>query len=377
MKKIDKNLLQTIALFKNNKKIDCLVYYNNYDKTRNYLDNSGIKIVKHFSLINALAIEIECEKINDIAVSPFVTYVSSNAKVSALVNVSRKILNAVDIENKDNISVAVVDTGTMPHLDLVLGKNRIIKFVDLVNGVNHPYDDNGHGTFVTGVMAGNGLLSNGKYKGFATNCNIVSIKALDNKGESSAVRILEAMEWIGDNYKNYNIKVVCMSFGSEPLGFLDPIMKGAEALWQKGIVVVSAGGNSGPKFETIKSPGISNKIITVGGFNDNRLDETYNQNFFEIADFSSRGPALGKIKPDVVAPAVDITSISNKGGYTSYSGTSVATPMIAGLSATLIKIKPDLSPNQVKRYLMASATPITYNKYQEGSGYPDLSKIIR
>lgn len=377
MKKIDNSLLKTISLAKNNHKIDCLIYYNNYQKAKNIIDSNNICVIKNFPLINAFAVSIPCEKISNISLSRYITFVTSNTKVSALVNVSRNILGAKDISNNDDIAIAVIDTGVYPHVDLTLGKNRIIKFIDLVNGFNTPYDDNGHGTFVCGVACGSGILSNKKYRGFAPSCNIVSIKALDEKGESTAVRILEAMQWVNDNHTKYNIKVVCMSFGSEPLGYLDPIMKGAEALWQNGITVVSAGGNSGPKQETIKSPGISSKIITVGGFNDNRIDDSYNDRYFEIANFSSRGPALGKVKPDVVAPAVDITSISHKGGYTTLSGTSVATPMVAGLCATLCCIDKRLTPYKIKKYIMASSTPISYRRMQEGNGYPNLNKILK
>ena len=377
MIKIDSTLLKTISLSKGNHKVDCLIYYNNFEMAKKLLEANSIKLTKNFSIINAFAAKLPCEKISNISNYPFVSFIMSNAKVNALVNVSRKILGAKDVENTNNVTIAVIDTGVFPHLDLTLGKNRIVKFIDLVNGATRPYDDNGHGTFVCGVATGSGFLSNKKYKGFAPNCNIVAIKALDSNGESSAVRILEAMQWVAENHNKYNIKVVCMSFGSEPLGFLDPIMKGAEALWQKGITIVSAGGNSGPNPETIKSPGISGKIITVGGFNDNRIDDSYNKNFFEIANFSSRGPALGRVKPDVVAPAVDIISISNKGGYTTLSGTSVATPMVAGLCATLYKINNRLSPNQIKRYILASCTPISYNRFAEGNGFPNLNKIIK
>ena len=90
------------------------------------------------------------------------------------------------------------------------------------------------------------------------------------------------MQWVYDNHKKRNIRVVCMSFGSEPLGYNDPIMSGAEELWKNGIVVVAAAGNSGPEFQTIKSPGVSSRIITVGGFDDNRISaEDFNEKFFE------------------------------------------------------------------------------------------------
>ena len=164
-----------------------------------------------------------------------------------------------------------------------------------------------------------------------------------------------------------------MSFGSEPIGYNDPIMRGAEKLWNSGITVVAAAGNSGPKLETIKSPGISPKIITVGGFDDNRINQTFYENFFEIAEFSSRGPALNKVKPDLVAPSVDIVSCSLNNSYTTLSGTSVATPMIAGICAVILQKFPAYKPEQIKKILQRCAKGITHNKYSEGMGYPVIS----
>ncbi|MBR2220834.1 MAG: S8 family serine peptidase, partial [Clostridia bacterium] len=212
--------------------------------------------------------------------------------------------------------------------------------------------------------------SSGKYAGVAPKSNIIAIKALDSGGEANATKILEAMQWIYENAMRFNIKVVCMSFGSEPLGAHDPIMQGAEKLWDKGIIVVAAAGNSGPEYSTIKSPGVSPKIITVGAFDDNRLDNTtFDPAFFEIAQFSSRGPAFDGFKPDLVAPAVDITSCGVEENYTTLSGTSVASPMIAGICALLVEQNPTSSPNQIKNNLLALCRPITFNQNKEGNGY--------
>ena len=238
------------------------------------------------------------------------------------------------------------------------------------------YDDNGHGTFVAGVCSGNGALSGGRFSGIAPQSNIFSLKALDKNGEASADKILKAMEWVYDNHRKNNITVVCMSFGSEPLGLNDPIMSGAESLWRDGVVVVAAAGNSGPEFQTIKSPGVSRTIITVGGFDDNRIEEKIERRFFEIAPFSSRGPAFKSFKPDLVAPAVDITSCGRDKVYTRLSGTSVATPMIAGLCALLKEYNQNLSPNEIKRKLLASCQPICFNRNLEGYGFPNIEKLF-
>lgn len=377
-RKIDTELKKIMTLENINREVKCLIYVLGFNSNLKRIEESGVKIEQKFPFINAVSARVPVGLINKLSMQNYIEYISSQSKVEALMHIARKVLKVSESSYSGNeIGVAYIDTGIAPHPDFKLIKNRIIKFVDLINEKEYPYDDNGHGTFVAGVGSGNGVLSGGKYKGIATNSNIISIKALDKHGEANATKILEAMQWVYDNHLDYNIKVVCMSFGSEPLGYNDPIMKGAEALWKKGIVIVSAAGNSGPEYQTIKSPGISPRIITVGGMNDNRFDDEYKEEFFEIANFSSRGPAFNKFKPDIVAPSVDINSCSNKDGYTKLSGTSVATPMIAGLCALAFEKNKYLRPDQIKRALLACCNGITYNRNLEGYGLPNLEKFLK
>ena len=370
MQKIDDVLLKFVALSENDCMYECIVYYFNKQHILAFFMDNNIKILKEFPFLNAYAVCFNSEKLLKTSQQTFVSYISSVANVTALMDISKDILNVSksNLTGEDN-AIAFIDTGINPHLDFILGKNRIIKYCNFIDNNNYIYDDNGHGTFVAGVACGNGFCSKGKYSGIASRANIVALKALNEKGEASAISILEAMQWVLDNHKHYNIKVVCMSFGSEPLGMHDPIRLGAEKLWNEGIVVVSAGGNSGPKSQTIKSPGVSRRIITVGGLNDNRDDfGNFNRAMFEVADFSSRGPALNRIKPDIIAPSVNITSCCYKGGYTQMSGTSVATPMIAGLASLIFEKYPNATPNQIKKYLITNAKSIYQNRNSQGYG---------
>ena len=369
--KLDKSLLEVVRTC-SNRKIDCIAYVSNIEKAKNFFSKS--ELVCALPFIGAVGLNVEAKRLLNVCQKNWVKEVTKETNVLALMDVARKVLGAKQNGGRD-VTIAYIDTGIAPHLDFMLGKPRIEAFVDLVNGKKKIYDDNGHGTFVSGVGSGSGAASGKKFMGIAPESNIISIKALDENGEANAIRILEGMQWIFDNQKKHNIKIVCMSFGSEPLGFSDPIMKGAEVLWNKGITVVAAAGNSGPEFETIKSPGISSKIITVGGFNDNRVGDSFDEKKFEIAPFSSRGPALRRFKPDLVAPSVNITSCSNNPNkiYTTMSGTSVATPMIAGLCGLLVENQPNLSPDQIKLKLMSLSKGITFNRNLEGLGYPFLS----
>lgn len=377
--KIDKTLLQVVSFLEGGKSWECIVKANDYNRLKNILIHNKVEILNEYLFINSFRVKVTKRQMSLLSNMSQVKFISSVSSASALMYISKKILKIDDIylSGKD-CTIAFIDTGITKHADFCIGEKRILFFKDFINEKVEPYDDNGHGTFVAGVCCGNGTLSCGKYSGIAPQAKIISLKALNALGEASADKILNAMEWVYNNYKEYNIKVVCMSFGSEPLGFNDPIMAGAEALWKEGLVVVAAAGNSGPEYQTIKSPGVSNQIITVGGFNDNRVDEGgYNENYFEMAEFSSRGPAFQRFKPDLVAPSVDIISCGKDKPYTSLSGTSVATPMIAGLIALMLEKEPYLKPNDIKKKLLSCCKPICYNKNFEGYGYPQISKFIK
>ncbi len=380
MTKIDMNLLKVISAGKQSQTIECFVYVTHIKKAKKHLQEVfNVKVLQEFAFIDILHVSGAPEDIVSLSRLDFVNFISSMSKVSALVSISKNALNF----NKSaftgkGVTIAYIDTGISPHLDFMLGKNRVLKFIDLIEDQPQPYDDNGHGTFVAGVGSGSGAVGNFKYEGFAPNSNIISIKALNKKGEASANKILEAMQWVYTNHQQFNIKIVCMSFGSEPLGYNDPIMQGAEMLWRVGVLVVAAAGNSGPDYETIKSPGISPKIITVGGLNDNRKVEGLSgDSLFEIAAFSSRGPALKRFKPDLIAPSVNIVSCSaDKKFYTTLTGTSVSTPMVAGICACALEKNQNLKPEQIKKRLLWACKPITFNKNFEGYGLLNANKFF-
>ena len=360
---------------------DCVVYAKNFQKLKFEAKKQGLKFYE-YSFINAIGVTLSQKQIVKFAKTSVVGFIAKQTRVSTQIDVAKKILNVKNLLDNDctgkNVTIAFIDTGLNPHIDFCVPKNRIIKFIDLINDRKNYYDDNGHGTYVTSVACGSGLASGGKFSGVSPKSNIISIKALEQNGETGAYKILEAMQWISDNYKKYDIKVVCMSFGSTPLGKNDPLVVGAESLWNMGLVVVAAAGNSGPENYTIKSPGYSSKIITVGGFDDKR-DEggEFDRSKFEIANFSSRGPAGMFFKPDLVAPAVNIKGAGfnkeTKEFYVKMSGTSVATPIIAGICALIISKNPNINPDRLKIKLVNNCYKLTKNRNEEGFGVLDLT----
>ena len=375
--KIDKTLKEKIILLNNDSFVDIIVYANSIGNlSRSIYKSLNFKELQEIPFLNCVFLKVRHKDIYKLAGMPSVTYITNNAKVSSLIYRSKKFLNYNSLKEKittnSNHSVVVIDTGVYPHIDFCLGRNRIIKFVDLINDKQDMYDDNGHGTFVTGIICANSITKN--YDGMNKNVNIISIKALDRNGETSAIKILEAMQWVMDNKDKYNIKIVCMSFGSFLQEKNDPLVKGVEVLWNNGIVVVSAGGNSGPESETIMSPGGSKKIITVGSLDNIEIIP------LRVADFSSRGPVFNYFKPDMVLPGVNIISnnifSTNKKFYTNLSGTSMSTPMVAGIASLLLDYNSNYTPDQIKYMLINSCVKITGDRNSEGFGYLDLSRLM-
>lgn len=381
--KIDSKLLSQINILKTDNLIDCLIYCKNLNNVIYFLNKKfNIKKFNLFNIVNAIGVKTTVNNIIQISKFNNVKYVCSNSKVQTCINVARKITGANNINrgNFNSYTCAIIDTGIFPHIDFMVPRKRIIKFIDLINGKNMPYDDNGHGTFVSSLLGGNGLISGNKYIGIDNNSNIISIKALDKFGESGAFNILKAMQWILDNKEQYNIKLVCMSFGSIVLEKNDPLILAAEVLWNNGICVVCAGGNSGPEISTIKSPAASSKIISVGALNDKRNNEDFNIENFSVAEFSSRGPILGNYKPDLIASGVNVTSACNydieKKFYDKMSGTSISTPIVAGLCSLLISKNPNITPEKIKSILIKNSIPITGDRNSEGFGWVNLKNFF-
>lgn len=372
------------------------------------LEDKGLKkeIQKHHAkikykldIIKAYALEISCKCVEKLAILPQVDFIADDATSTTLMDVARPAVGGDKAEQYGltgkEIGIAVLDTGVYPHADLALNKNRIIAFKDFVNEKEFPYDDNGHGTHVAGTAAGNGYMSKGQYQGMAPEANIIGVKVMDKNGSGNTSDIVAGMQWILENKHRYNIRIASLSLGSDPdlLEREDPLVKGVEALWNAGIVVVAAAGNEGPKQKTINSPGISRRIITVGATDDHKTIDITDDT---IADFSSRGPTKERVeKPDIVAPGLNIQSLAAdrqfvpedkvtrykfkkmKKPYTGKSGTSMATPIVSGTIALLLEKEPKLIPDEVKVRLLSTTTPIkNANKYDQGKGQINLEKML-
>ena len=334
------------------------------------------------------------------------------------------------------VSIAILDTGVAPHPDI---NDKIVAFKDFVNGREEPYDDNGHGTHVSGDAAGTGKSSDGKYKGTAPEANIVGVKVLNQDGGAKISDIIRGIDWVIENRDQYNIRVINMSIGVPSAGYkFDPIHKAVERAVKAGIVVVAAAGNEGPTMGTVGgAPGNSPFALTIGALDDKNTPEKDDD---IIAPFSSRGPTIDGIsKPDLVAPGTDIVSLNIKGSqvdkmakavkylkelpneklkelpaglyeglgldsesimektpskirryldthlpnlnyvneyYVGMPGTSMAAPITAGVVADMLEANPRLSPEQVKDILKNTADDMGKKTSAQGAGSIDPKEAI-
>lgn len=336
------------------------------------------------------------------------------------------------------VGVAVIDSGVYSHDDLRTADksaSRIVYAESFVLGDTSTNDAYGHGTHVAGIIAGNGYDSQSGYSqqyiGLAPNANIVNLRVLDGSGAGTDSQVIAAIGRAIQLKSTYNIRVINLSLGRpvEESYAQDPLCQAVEAAWQAGIVVVVAAGNNGRDnslgtngYGTVGAPGSDPAVITVGATKTSDTPTRLDDN---IASYSSKGPTLVDhvVKPDLVAPGNRVISLEAPGSYlvTTYpsqnvlplptcdalgvcttgpggqylqlSGTSMATPVVAGAAALMIQQDPTLTPDTVKARMMKTAwkgfptTSVAYdalgNAYLEtydvftiGAGYLDIDAVL-
>ncbi|MGQ4430327.1 S8 family serine peptidase [Streptomyces sp. SAS_260] len=258
------------------------------------------------------------------------------------------------------VTVAVLDTGVdLSHPDLAQRVSVTKSFVDGEDTA----DRNGHGTHVTSTVGGSGAASDGQEKGVAPDATLAVGKVLSDQGAGSESQIIAGMEWAA---RDVHAKVVSMSLGStEPSDGTDPMAQAVNTLSQEtGALFVIAAGNTGTP-SSIGSPGAADSALTIGAVDAGD----------QAAYFTSAGPRHGDnaLKPDLSAPGVDILAarsqlVDGSGYYTSMSGTSMATPHVAGVAALLAQEHPDWTGAQLKDALMSTSRQLDASVYELGAG---------
>jgi serine protease AprX len=281
------------------------------------------------------------------------------------------------------VTVAVVDTGIDQLPDF---SGRLIGGVDLTGGGNPFQDSYGHGTFVAGLIAGDGASSNGQYSGEAPGANLVSIKVAGANGLTDLGTIIQGLQWAADHQALYQIKALNLSLGfqSNESTLVNPLDLAVQAVWNAGITVVASAGNAGPFNGTILSPGDDPLVITVGALDDMGA-ATASTDGDEMTDFSSVGPTSpdGWVKPDLVTSGRSVVSLAAPGstlvsaypsaqiGTANFtgSGTSFSTAITSGAVALILADNPGLSPSQVKARLLGNTSPGPVgNPFVDGHG---------
>jgi serine protease AprX len=341
------------------------------------------------------------------------------------------------------VTIAFLDSGFYPHPDLVEPTNRVVAYIDLAGEHSDFFSDaesyswQWHGTQTSVSAAGNGYLSDGVYRGLASESNLVLVK-VSKSGGITEENIERGIRWVIDNKDRYKIRVLNISLGGDedvPCS-MNIIDQAAEEAIRQGIVVVVAAGNSGHEGKHSIPPANSPGVITVGGYDDNnRLSpapiELYPSNFGFTAD--------GTLKPEVIAPAMWVAapilpgtvnyqraealsrlaaaadyqlpslaiklkgasqlpdSLINSGAnnirnfvesilrdqkivsthYQHVDGTSFAAPIVSSIVAQMLEANPNLQPRAVKDILISTAERVAgQSLLRQGYGVVNAKRAI-
>lgn len=326
------------------------------------------------------------------------------------------------------VTIAFVDSGFAPHPDLILPVNRVLGVYDAVNDreifdferafSDEPPIEAWHGTMAASVAAGSGHLSGGRYRGIASDAQMVLIKTMTPERYIRTPQVKRALEWIRDNHRRFNIRVVNLSLGVDETtrSMKHPVIALIEELTARGVVVVAASGNNPTR--PLVPPGSAPSAITVGGYNDNNsLDwrerglwhSSYGRTPNGVRKPELLGPAIWVAAPILLRTGVkaeaealfymagaddetlrrSIPILARETGiaeallssrsmlqarahvlermrrekligpsYKHVDGTSFAAPIVASIAAQLLEIDPDLTPAQVRERLTRTARRI-------------------
>ena len=375
------NAISTLAVNINNEhskfKSDLIGIENNNIKGNSLHKSANTQI--HFeykTALNGMALTTKRWVVEEIKKLSYVKSVYEDKEIKAYDDISNHVIGADSVWIKlgstgKGIKIGIIDSGIdylHPDLGGGIGPGfKVLGGFDFVNNDSDPMDDLGHGTHVAGIIAANGTI----LKGVAPDANLYAFKVLDNSGSGPSSTIIAGIERAldpdQDPKTNDAVNIISMSLGG-PGDPDDPMSQAIDNATAAGVLCAIAAGNNSV-YQTIGSPGCARTALTVGA----------TDNLDEIASFSSRGPsnAIYEIKPDILAPGVEINSTKMGGGYIAYSGTSMATPHIAGAAALILQLHPDWTPAMIKSALMESAKDLGKDIWTQGNGRVDVYKAAK
>lgn len=356
---------------------------------------------RDLALVNGFSARLPAREVQKLLARGDIRAISLDAPMYAstintrqLLNTYNFAVNAPDLWNPPasatgrGVAVAVIDSGVNPVADLA---GRIVARVHIDNNDGEPDDDkddatdnNGHGSHVAGIIAGNGALSGGQYIGIAPEAQIVDVNVTDELGQTSVSAVIDAIQWVVANKDRYNIRVLNLSLTSAVAEsyLTSPLCAAVEAAWFQGILVVVAAGNTGAN-TLLYPPANDPFVITVGASDTNETRAIADD---LVPSWSAYGVTQdGFAKPDVVAPGRNIVSLAGNSGstvrrqrpdrlvgtwYLRLSGTSMAAPVVSGIAALTFQVRPNLTPDQFKWLLLQTARPIGTTDPQTGALVP-------
>ncbi|HEU0302902.1 MAG TPA: S8 family serine peptidase [Longimicrobium sp.] len=436
--KIDPVLTTLLNVTSPLQKLQVLVTYDptrtTGDAVSRALTSSGAGIIrfKHLPVVFALATPVQ---IASITTKPGIRSVYSNRQLQyylaeSVPSINGHLAHAAGYDG-EGVGIAILDSGidgayspdlkhptrTVQNVKFIADPTSVVSFGNapaplasalLLENVPTSETSSGHGTHVAGIAAGDGTGSAARYVGVAPGANLIGL----GTGEVILVLwTLAGLDWILENHETYNIQVVNNSWGSEgTFDPADPINVATKMLYDEGIAVVFAAGNSGPGANTLNPYSAAPWVISVAAAcktvtpdPTNSAAQCADGRGGILADFSSRGIAGDPLyHPDITAPGVNIVSTRSIFGvtmtalslpadlqdcaiapahlpyYICIGGTSMAAPHVAGAIALLEQASGgDLTPDQALAAIRASARPLPgYGEWEVGAGYLDVLAAI-
>jgi subtilisin family serine protease len=329
-----------------------------------------------------------------------------NAKKHALLHRSPAVVHAPAARatygaDGRNVTWAVLDTGidaAHPHFAALRESLQVFDCTKpgAPRLIAKPTDPQGHGTHVSGIVAGQGVDEGRALAGVAPRARLVVYKVLSDAGEGDDGWIIKALDHIAEtNEKSADLVIAGVNlslggpFDASVYGVgHSPLCQELRRLWRGGVLAVVACGNDGRvrvrtegdgsydlhPVVSVGDPANLEECIAVGSVHADR------PHVYGVSYFSSRGPtADGRAKPDVVAPGENIRSCrAGTKEYVAMSGTSMAAPHVSGLLAAFLSARPEFigRPDEVKQMLLAACTDLGRDRYVQGRGLPNLLRML-
>lgn len=332
------------------------------------LEEHGIKIKRHLPLVNACLCEVtgDTAGIRSLAAESAIEFIEDDYTGYIL---GEPVLSFDIMKEEQEIPWGVKRIGAPEVWKEATGQGVKVAVIDTGVDINHPdlkanlaeagwvlecqniIDDNGHGTHVAGTIAA--ADNDIGVVGVAPKATIYAVKAFDKSGRGNISNVIDALNWCIER----EVNVINMSFGFKNNSIA--LHRAIQEAYKRNIVLVAASGNSGGN-NSVLYPARYDEVIAVGASNSQD----------KAAWFSSGGAQV-----TIMAPGAGIKSTYKDGGYENMSGTSMASPHVAGAAALLLSVM-KLTPAQVKNILEENAVDLGLPKNKQGAGLLNVSRAI-